>query len=118
MPLRLSFSILRTEYRTDSPPKSYYATFRKSSEKTNTMKRKGFTLIELLIVIAIIAILTAVLFPVFQKVRENARAISCASNEKQIALGTIMYCSDYDGSWPVQVQAAGTVMAMTIMTIR
>jgi prepilin-type N-terminal cleavage/methylation domain-containing protein/prepilin-type processing-associated H-X9-DG protein len=67
-------------------------------------RKRGFTLIELLVVIAIIAILAAILFPVFQKVRENARAISCASNEKQIALGTIMYCSDADENWPVQVQ--------------
>lgn len=64
------------------------------------MRRKGFTLIELLVVIAIIAILAAILFPVFARAREKARQTSCLSNVKQIALGVVMYVSDYDGRYP------------------
>ncbi len=58
--------------------------------------RKGFTLIELLVVIAIIAILAAILFPVFARAREKARQSNCASNLKQMALGHLMYAQDYD----------------------
>ena len=62
--------------------------------------RRAFTLIELLVVIAIIAILAAILFPVFAQAREKARAISCLSNEKQLGLGILMYVQDYDESFP------------------
>ncbi|MBM3477288.1 MAG: DUF1559 domain-containing protein [Armatimonadetes bacterium] len=60
------------------------------------MRKSGFTLIELLVVIAIIAILAAILFPVFARAREKARQTSCLSNLKQIGLGAIMYKNDYD----------------------
>jgi prepilin-type N-terminal cleavage/methylation domain-containing protein/prepilin-type processing-associated H-X9-DG protein len=60
------------------------------------MYRRGFTLIELLVVIAIIAILAAILFPVFARAREKARQASCLSNIKQIALGGLMYAQDCD----------------------
>jgi prepilin-type N-terminal cleavage/methylation domain-containing protein/prepilin-type processing-associated H-X9-DG protein len=63
--------------------------------------RTGFTLIELLVVIAIIAILAAILFPVFARARENARRASCQSNLKQIGLGIMMYTQDYDEKFPL-----------------
>jgi prepilin-type N-terminal cleavage/methylation domain-containing protein/prepilin-type processing-associated H-X9-DG protein len=61
----------------------------------------GFTLIELLVVIAIIAILAAILFPVFGRARENARRSNCQSNLKQIGLGLIQYAQDYDEAQPL-----------------
>ncbi len=66
-------------------------------------KKSGFTLIELLVVIAIIAILAAILFPVFAQAREKARAISCLSNENQIGLSIMMYEQDYDENGPVGI---------------
>ncbi|BCM93946.1 hypothetical protein IAD21_05841 [Abditibacteriota bacterium] len=66
------------------------------------MKRPAFTLIELLVVIAIIAILAAILFPVFARARENARRASCQSNQKQILLGVLQYTQDYDESYPLR----------------
>ena len=63
-------------------------------------KRSGFTLIELLVVIAIIAILAAILFPVFAQARESARKTSCTSNIKQLGTGMQMYIQDYDETYP------------------
>lgn len=68
--------------------------------KRRTSAKTGFTLIELLVVIAIIAILAAILFPVFARARENARRSSCQSNEKQIGLGVLQYVQDYDEHMP------------------
>ena len=64
------------------------------------MRKHGFTLIELLVVIAIIAILAAILFPVFARAREKARQASCQSNVKQMMLGILMYAQDYDARFP------------------
>jgi prepilin-type N-terminal cleavage/methylation domain-containing protein/prepilin-type processing-associated H-X9-DG protein len=64
------------------------------------MRRLGFTLIELLVVIAIIAILAAILFPVFARAREKARQTACTSNLKQLSLGVLMYVQDYDEMFP------------------
>jgi prepilin-type N-terminal cleavage/methylation domain-containing protein/prepilin-type processing-associated H-X9-DG protein len=63
----------------------------------------GFTLIELLVVIAIIAILAAILFPVFAQAREAARKTSCLSNMKQVGLATLMYVQDYDETFPMNL---------------
>ncbi len=70
--------------------------------------QKAFTLIELLVVIAIIAILAAILFPVFARARENARRSSCLSNMKQLGLGVAQYVQDYDSNFPVTPNQGAT----------
>jgi prepilin-type N-terminal cleavage/methylation domain-containing protein/prepilin-type processing-associated H-X9-DG protein len=70
-------------------------------------RKNGFTLIELLVVIAIIAILAAILFPVFARAREKARQASCQSNEKQLALSLLMYVQDYDETFPQECYNLG-----------
>ena len=76
------------------------------------MKRSAFTLIELLVVIAIIAILAAILFPVFAKVREKARQTSCISNQKQLGLGILQYIQDNDEMVPADPDNWGTPMGI------
>jgi len=72
-------------------------------------RQRGFTLIELLVVIAIIAILAAILFPVFAKAREKARQASCLSNLKQMGIAFLMYTSDYDEMFPPNPEWKGRV---------
>jgi prepilin-type N-terminal cleavage/methylation domain-containing protein/prepilin-type processing-associated H-X9-DG protein len=78
----------------------------------SSTRRKGFTLIELLVVIAIIAILAAILFPVFARAREKARQSSCLSNMKQIMLGALMYAQDFDETSP---RGSGYVAPATLI---
>lgn len=77
-------------------------------------RRSGFTLIELLVVIAIIAILAAILFPVFAAVRERARTTQCASNVSQLAKGVKAYAMDYEGSFPPIDNGTGPIMKIWI----
>ena len=70
--------------------------------------RKGFTLIELLVVIAIIALLAAILFPVFAKAREKARQTACLNNERQIGIAVMQYTIDYDQSYPFGTAGIGS----------
>jgi prepilin-type N-terminal cleavage/methylation domain-containing protein len=73
-------------------------------------ERKGFTLIELLVVIAIIAILAAILFPVFAQAREKGRQTACVSNMRQISTAILAYTADYDGYYPRGIYGVGQVV--------
>jgi prepilin-type N-terminal cleavage/methylation domain-containing protein/prepilin-type processing-associated H-X9-DG protein len=77
-----------------------------SASQLKVRYRPGFTLIELLVVIAIIAILAAILFPVFARAREQARKAACLSNMKQVGLGLAMYVQDYDETYPMAYMGA------------
>ena len=81
---------------------------------SHSINRKGFTLIELLVVIAIIAILAAILFPVFQRVRENARRTACLSNTKQLGIAVTQYTQDYDERLPSVTSGGGTAKGENI----
>src|ERR1700749_4193710 len=75
---------------------------------------RAFTLIELLVVIAIIAILAAILFPVFAQAREKARAASCLSTAHQVGMAVYMYTSDYDETYPFATDAYDAINANQI----
>jgi prepilin-type N-terminal cleavage/methylation domain-containing protein/prepilin-type processing-associated H-X9-DG protein len=79
------------------------------------MRTRGFTLIELLVVIAIIAILAAILFPVFARAREKARQTSCLSNVKQLGAANLMYLSDSDETYPIGITANMVTPAASVM---
>jgi prepilin-type N-terminal cleavage/methylation domain-containing protein/prepilin-type processing-associated H-X9-DG protein len=83
------------------------------SQRLSPSHRRGFTLIELLVVIAIIAILAAILFPVFAQAREKARQTACLSNQKQIGLAVQQYVQDNDGVFPHAVAGGGAPAGVT-----
>src|SRR5712691_2719094 len=76
-------------------------TRKEATMRSTQIRGRAFTLIELLVVIAIIAILAAILFPVFAEARENARKSACLSNMHQISSSILMYLQDYDESFPL-----------------
>jgi prepilin-type N-terminal cleavage/methylation domain-containing protein len=78
------------------------------------LRRCGFTLIELLVVIAIIAILAAILFPVFAKAREKARQASCLSNTRQFGVAILSYAQDYDETLPPAIGGATMASLYTV----
>ena len=87
-----------------------------TASRLHSAKNRGFTLVELLVVIAIIAILAAILFPVFARARENARRSSCLSNLKQIGLGVMQYTQDYDESYPLTTVTGMTATPLSSWT--
>ncbi len=88
----------------------------RSGQASHVSSKRGFTLIELLVVIAIIAILAAILFPVFAKAREKARQAHCQSNLKQIGLANAMYMADYDSCYVPYYTYNGTA-SVAIYTV-
>src|ERR1051326_5262280 len=101
------FGIRRRRSRKEVIPKRaglyplFSFSFSFSGRITMHSNKRAFTLIELLVVIAIIAILAAILFPVFAQAREKARGISCLSNMRQLGTATYMYVQDYDETFPM-----------------
>jgi prepilin-type N-terminal cleavage/methylation domain-containing protein/prepilin-type processing-associated H-X9-DG protein len=87
----------------DGPSPSLSSNLRRVMMYKGNSRNRAFTLIELLVVIAIIAILAAILFPVFAQARESARKTSCLSNMKQIGTATMMYTQDYDEEYPLHI---------------
>jgi prepilin-type N-terminal cleavage/methylation domain-containing protein len=85
--------------------------------KRKPTQRSGFTLIELLVVIAIIAILAAILFPVFAKARDRARQTTCTSNLKQIGLAAMQYLRDWDDTYP-SVHSPGAIVGDPVTTMQ
>jgi prepilin-type N-terminal cleavage/methylation domain-containing protein/prepilin-type processing-associated H-X9-DG protein len=75
-------------------------------ERADMQRHRGFTLVELLVVIAIIAMLAAILFPVFARAKEAAKKSTCLSNTRQIGMANAMYTSDYDGAFPQTKQSS------------
>src|SRR5262245_43129718 len=89
---------------------------RKATAMSARSCKQGFTLIELLVVIAIIAILAAILFPVFAQARESARTISCLSNKKQLTLAHLMYAQDFDETvCPTAITNAGPYWPLMVL---
>ena len=97
---QLSFGAMRQCGHGGPPPPNF------AHSRISRKYLHGFTLIELLVVIAIIAILAAILFPVFARARENARRAACQSNLKQISLGIIQYAQDYDERLPTSADGS------------
>ena len=88
-------------------PQNAFTQIEQQAGTTLTAQRKGFTLIELLVVIAIIAILAAILFPVFARARDRANDTSCLNNLKQLGHGMVLYAGDWDENYPPKRQACG-----------